>query len=239
MKMDIRVLPDLPSLNLAVLGDMDRLIAEAVSQRGRFAIALSGGHTPANLYSLWAQRDHSSTPWDRIHLFWGDERFVPPDDPLSNYRMIRESLISRVPIPAANVHPFRTELPTPEAAAADYESTLRAFFASAPPQFDVQLMGLGGEGHTASLFPGSPGLQEKTRWVMAVQAPAKPPNRLTFTPVVLNQGRNTYFLVAGAEKRDIIEKLRSEPEGKPSAYPARQLQPSGAVIWFLDRAAAG
>jgi len=239
MKMNTRIFPDLPALNLAVLQDIDRLIADAVSHRGRFAIALSGGHTPASLYSLWSQRDQSSTPWDRIHLFWGDERFVPPDDPLSNYRMTREALISRVPIPEANVHRFHTELPTPEAAAADYESTLRAFFGSAPPQFDLQLMGLGGEGHTASLFPGSPGLQEKTRWVMAVEAPVKPPQRLTFTPVVLNQGRNTYFLVAGEEKRDIIQKLRAEPEGKPSAYPARQLQPVGAVIWFLDREAAG
>lgn len=239
MKMAIRVFPDLPALNRAVLQEIDRLIAEAVSQRGRFAIALSGGHTPAELYALWANRDQSSTPWDRIHLFWGDERYVPSDDPLSNYRMTRETLISHVPIPAANVHRVRTDLPTPEEAAADYEAALRSFFGSAPPQFDVQLQGIGDEGHTASLFPGSPALEEKKRWVMAVVAPANPPRRLSLTPVVLNQGRNTFFLVAGAGKKEIIQKLREEPEGKPSAYPARQLQPSGVVTWFLDQSAAG
>lgn len=239
MKMDMRIFPDLPALNRAVLQVLDRLVADTVSRRGRFAIALSGGHTPAALYALWADHDRFSTPWGRIHLFWSDERFVPSDDPLSNYHMIRETLISHVPIPPANVHRVRTELATPEAAAADYESTLRAFFGSAAPQFDVQLMGLGGEGHTASLFPGSPALEEKKLWVMAVEAPAKPPQRLTFTPVVLNQGRNTFFLVAGLEKRDIIQKLREESEGQPSAYPARRIHPVGAVAWFLDKAAAG
>lgn len=239
MSMPIKVFPDIQALNSAVLEEINRQIAAAVSQRGRFAIALSGGHTPEQLYSLWANRDQSSTPWDRIHLFWGDERYVPADDPLSNFRMTREALISRVPIPAANVHRLRTDLPTPEETAADYDATLRTFFAAGAPQFDVQLMGLGEEGHTASLFPGSPALGEKKRWVMPVVAPANPPRRLTFTPVVLNQGRNTFFLVAGAGKREIIQKLRSEPEGKPSAYPARQLSPTGTVTWYLDQAAAG
>ncbi|HTV60196.1 MAG TPA: 6-phosphogluconolactonase [Verrucomicrobiae bacterium] len=239
MKIPIRVFQDLPALNRAVLEETDRLIAEAVQQRGRFAIALSGGHTPAEFYTLWAQRDRSLTPWDRVHLFWGDERYVPSDDPLSNYRMTLETFISHVPIPQANVHRVRTELATPEETAADYESTLRSFFGSAPPQFDVQLLGLGGEGHTASLFPGSPGLRETKRWVMAVEAPAKPPHRLTFTPVVLNQGRNTYFLVAGSEKREIIQKLRQEPDGNPSGYPALEIRPSGRLAWFLDQSAAG
>jgi len=239
MKMDIRVFPDLPALNGAVLKEIDRLIAEGVAQRGRFAIALSGGHTPEALYTLWAQRDRTLTPWDKVHLFWGDERYVHADDPLSNYRMTRETLISRVPIPTENVHPFRTELPSPEATAADYESTLRGFFGNAAPQFDLQLQGIGEEGHTASIFPGSPALDEKQRWVMPVIAPANPPQRITLTPVVLNQGRNTYFLVAGASKKEIVQKLRSEPEGKPSEYPARRLQPVGGAIWYLDQAAAG
>lgn len=239
MKMSSQVLPDIAALNTAVLEEINRQIQESVAQRGKFSIALSGGHTPEQLYALWANRDHSATPWDHIHLFWSDERYVPSDGPLSNYRMTRESLISKVPIPEENVHRVRTELPTPEEAAADYEATLKSYFGSAAPQFDIQLLGLGEEGHTASLFPGSPALEEKKRWVMAVQAPANPPRRLTFTPMVLNQGRNTFFLVAGAGKREIIQKLRSEPEGKPSAYPARRLSPSGVVTWYLDRAAAG
>lgn len=238
MKMSIQVFPDIAALNAAVMGEINRQIAAAVSERGKFAIALSGGHTPEQLYSLWAKQDHSSTPWDRIHLFWGDERYVPSDDPLSNYRMTRESLISKVPIPPANVHRVRTELPTPKECAAEYEAALRAFFGPGAPQFDIQLQGLGEEGHTASLFPGSPALEEKKRWVMAVEAPAKPPQRLTMTPVVLNQGRNTYFLVAGSGKREIIRKLRNEPDGKLSAYPARRLSPSGVVTWYLDQAAA-
>jgi 6-phosphogluconolactonase len=239
LRMNIQVFPDLAALNAAAFDAINRQIDVAVSAHGRFAIALSGGHTPALLYSLWAKRDHSSASWNRIHLFWSDERYVPSDDPLSNYRMTQETLVSHVPIPAENVHRVRTELPTPEEAAADYESTLRLFFGSSSPQFDVQLLGLGGEGHTASLFPGSPALEEGKRWVMAVQAPANPPHRLTFTPVVLNQGRNTFFLVAGAEKQEIIHKLREEPEGKPSTYPARRLSPTGTVVWFLDQAAAG
>ncbi len=148
------------------------------------------------------------TPWERVHLFWGDERYVPHDDPASNYRMARESLIAHVPIPAENVHPMPTDLPQPEKAAEAYEAELRRFFGTGAPGFDLQLLGLGVEGHTASLFPGSPALEEKERWVAAVVAPAKPPQRLTLTLPVLNQGRNTLFLVTGADKRPIVAALR-------------------------------
>ncbi|MGA9186458.1 MAG: 6-phosphogluconolactonase [Candidatus Acidiferrales bacterium] len=238
MKIDSIVSPDLSALNRAALDEIQRQIASAVAVRGRFAIALSGGHTPAKLYALWADQDRDSTPWNQVHLFWGDERYVPLNDPLSNYRMTREALISRVPIPAANVHPFRTELATPADTAADYEAELRRFFGGAPPEFDVQLLGIGPEGHTASLFPGSPALEEKQRWAAAVRVAAIPPDRLTLTPVVLDRGRNTFFLVAGHDKREILEKIRNEPSGRPSEFPAARIQPSGRVIWFLDRAAA-
>lgn len=127
MKMDTRVFPDLEALSRGVLDELMRIMQDAVARRGRFAIALSGGRTPATLYSLWAQDDKykAATPWDRVHLFWGDERYVPHDDPLSNYRMTRETLIERVPIPSSNVHPFPTELPQPESVAEAYESELR------------------------------------------------------------------------------------------------------------------
>lgn len=236
--MDTRVFPDLDALSRGALDELLRIMQDAVKQRGRFSIALSGGRTPARLYTLWA-KEGAGTPWDRVHLFWGDERYVPHDDPLSNYRMTRETLIDHVPIPATNVHPVPTGLPDPAKAAEAYESQLRAFFGSAPPALDLQLLGLGGEGHTASLFPGSPALEEKQRWVVAVEVEAKPPRRLTMTPVVLNQGRNTFFLVAGADKREILAALRSEPDAGLSKYPAGRIRPPGGTLWFLDQAAAG
>lgn len=242
MKMDERVYDDLDALSHAALADLFRIAKEAIRQRGRFAIALSGGRTPAKLYALWAQTyaEASGAPWDRVHLFWGDERYVDHDDLLSNYRMTREALLSRAPIPAENVHPMPTNCDSPEECAGVYESELRKFFGHAPPSFDLQLLGLGPEGHTASLFPGSPALDEKTRWVAAVEAPATPRQRLTLTPVVLKQGRNTRFLVSGADKRAVVQGLRKQDESSRdnSPYPAARLRFGGNVAWFLDRTAA-
>jgi 6-phosphogluconolactonase len=239
MKLDTRVFPDLEALSRGLLDETLSILKDAVGKRGRFSIALAGGHTPAKMYAMWAENYSAHTPWDKVHLFWGDERYVPQDDLLSNYRMTRETLISRVPLPAANVHPVQTSLAPPEKAAEAYEAELRKFFGSAPPEFDVQLLGLGIEGHTASLFPDSPALDEKQRWVVPVTAPAEPPQRLTFTPIVLNCGRNTFFLVAGANKREIMAALRNEPDGKPSRYPAGRIRPTGRLLWLLDQAAAG
>jgi 6-phosphogluconolactonase len=242
MKMDTRVFPDLDALSRAAFEQLLRVMQDSVEQRGRFAIALSGGHTPAKLYELWAQseRQAAQTPWDRVHLFWGDERYVPHLDPSSNYRMTKETLIAHIPIPPSNVHPMPgpEDFATPQEAAAAYESDLRKFFGVAAPAFDLQLLGLGVEGHTASLFPGSPALEETQRWVAAVDAPAKPPKRLTLTPVVLNQARNTFFLVSGTNKQEIIAALRNEPESTPSQYPAGRIRPAGRVLWFMDQAAA-
>jgi 6-phosphogluconolactonase len=241
MKLDTRTLPDLVSLSRAALEEVLPIIQGAVTKRGRFAIALSGGHTPEKMFSLWAQtaQYRDKTPWDRVHLFWSDERYVPADDPRSNYHMARETLISRVPIPAENVHPIPTSLTPPEECATAYEAELRKFFGSEPPAFDVQLLGIGEEGHTASLFPGSPVLDEKQRWVAAVRVAAEPPQRITLTPVVLNQGRNTFFLVAGEGKRAILSAIRDESSSKPSQYPAARIHPATEPIWFLDQAAAG
>jgi 6-phosphogluconolactonase len=238
MKLDTRVFPDLEALSRGLLDETLSILKDAVAKRGRFSIALAGGHTPAKMYAMWAEKYSAQTPWDKVHLFWGDERFVPQDDLLSNYRMTRETLISHVPLPVANVHPAQTNLAPPEKAAEAYEAELRKFFGSALPEFDVQLLGLGIEGHTASLFPDSPALDEKQLWVVPVTAPAEPPQRLTFTPVVLNRGRNTFFLVAGANKREIMAALRNEPEGKPSQYPAGRIRPTGRLLWLLDQAAA-
>ncbi|MGH9708365.1 MAG: 6-phosphogluconolactonase [Candidatus Acidiferrales bacterium] len=237
MKMETRIFTDIAALNRGTLEEIHKIIADAVAQRGRACVALSGGHTPAQMYALWAAEVHSRTPWDRLHFFWGDERYVAHDDPLSNYRMACETLISRVPIPAANVHPYPTSLRQPQDTADAYEAELRAYFAGAPPEFDVQLLGIGEEGHTASLFPGSPALEEVRRWVAAVEVPATPPRRLTLTPAVLNLSRHTLFLVAGESKRGILGKLRDEANPQTSIYPAARIRPSGQVLWFLDQAA--
>jgi 6-phosphogluconolactonase len=242
MYMDSRVFTDLEALSRGALDELRRVVREAIAQRGRFAIALSGGNTPQEMYKLWAAAANvDGAPWDQVHLFWGDERYVDESDPLSNYRMAREAMIAHLPIPAANVHPMRGPdfFPNPEAAAEEYEGELRKFFGSGPPAFDVQLLGLGVEGHVASLFPGSPALTETQRWVVPVVAPAKPPQRLTLTPAVLNRGRNTFFLVVGENKREIVAALREEPEGKPSRYPAGIIRPEGRSLWFLDKAAEG
>ena len=241
MKLNTRVLPDLISLSRAALEETLAIIQVTVTKRGRFAIALSGGHTPSKMYSLWTQTEQyrDETPWDRVHLFWSDERYVPADDPRSNYHMARETLISHVPIPAENVHPMPTNLSSPEECARVYEAELRKFFGSELPAFDVQLLGIGEEGHTASLFPGSPVLDEKLRWVAAVRVSAEPPQRITLTPVVLNRGRNTFFLVAGESKRAILSAIRDESGSKPSQYPAARIRPATEPVWFLDQAAAG
>jgi 6-phosphogluconolactonase len=242
MKLDTRILPDIDALSRAALEELLSDLQDAIRQRGRGAIALSGGHTPEKMYSLWAANEkyRSETDWNRVHFFWGDERYVPQDDPLSNYRMTRETLLKNVPIPAANIHAVPTNLPTPQQGAEAYEQELRKFFGPAAPAFDVALLGLGPEGHTASLFPDSPALEEKTRWVVPVQVAAVPPNRLTFTLPVLNSSRNTYFLVAGENKRPILAALGAEPDSRLSAYPAGRIRPAdGRVLWFLDQAAAG
>jgi 6-phosphogluconolactonase len=242
MKLDTRILPDIDALSRAALEELLSDLRDAIKQRGRGAIALSGGHTPEKMYSLWAatEKYRSETDWSRVHFFWGDERYVSQDDPLSNYRMTRLTLLEHVPIPAANIHAVPTNLPTPEQSAETYEQELRKFFGSAAPAFDVTLLGLGPEGHTASLFPDSPALEEKTRWVLPVHVAATPPNRLTFTLPVLNSSRNTYFLVAGENKRPILSALRAEPDSRLSAYPAGRILPAdGRVLWFLDQAAAG
>ena len=239
MFFESRIFPTIAEMSEAALAEILRILNDAVSKRGRFSIALAGGHTPAKLYALWAEKYKTQTPWDRVHLFFGDERFVPEDDLLSNYRMARQTLIDHVPIPRENVHPMLTEFPSPDKAAEAYEVELRRFFGEGAPALDVQLLGLGIEGHTASLFPGSPALDEQGRWVLAVSAPAEPPRRLTLTPVVLNQGLNTFFLVAGENKREILTALRSEPQNVPSKYPAGRIRPARGVVWYLDQAAAG
>jgi 6-phosphogluconolactonase len=214
------------------------LLALAVAKSGVFAVALSGGTTPRRLYELLAEPQYREAfPWDRTHWFWGDERFVPWSDQRSNYRMVREALLARAPIPAANIHPIDTNCATAEAAAVVYENTLKSFYGascldSTRPLFDATLLGLGPDGHTASLFPGSSALQERNRWVAAV-LDGGPEPRITLTYPVLESSRCTAFLVAGTDKREMFQRLRSGDQ----QIPAARLRPLGAVCWFVDKAA--
>jgi 6-phosphogluconolactonase len=218
----------------------DWLLTAAVGRQWRFAVALSGGSTPRRLYELLASsRYREAFPWARTHWFWGDERFVPHNSPESNYRMVRESMLSRAPVPAANIHPVQTEGLTPQDAALLYERELKAFYGAATlspdrPFFDVTFLGLGPEGHIASLFPGTAILSERSRWVGAVIG-AKPEPRITLTYPAIESSRAIAFLVAGSTKRAVLERLL---QGDPG-LPATHLHPAqGALRLFVDRAAA-
>ena len=218
----------------------DWLLAEALAKQGRFAVGLSGGGTPRPIYELLATAPYRDTfPWSRTHWFWGDERFVPRDDKRSNYHMTRDAMLSRAPIPEANVHPVPTEGVTPEVAAAKYEAELKAFYGAdrlddAKPLFDVQLLGLGPDGHTASLFPGTAVLAERHKWVAPVLDGKLEP-RITLTYPAVGSAACVAFLVAGEEKREILSRfLRGDP-----ALPAAALTSVGKMRVFTDAAAAG
>jgi len=238
---EIRILTTPQELSEAAAEEVVRNANEAVKARGRFTIALSGGSTPKNLFNLLATNARNALPWDRMYFFWGDERHVPPTDPDSNYRMADEVMLSKVPVPAGNV--FRMDAENPDAArvAEDYEKTLRKFFQLAPgdvPQFDLILLGMGPDGHTASLFPGTAALQEKSRLVVSNWVEKLKTNRLSFTLPVLNAARCVAFLVSGTDKASVLKTVLKE-NASGEQYPAKLVNPSaGKLIWFLDRAAA-
>lgn len=214
---------------------------EAIKQRGRFAIALSGGSTPKSLYTLIAANAKASLPWQQVFFFWGDERHVPPTDAESNYRMAKETILSKVPVPPANIFRIPTENPDASAAAAAYEQTLRKFFAVAPgefPRFDLILLGMGPDGHAASLFPETAALQEKLRLVVANWVEKLHTHRITLTLPVLNAARRVAFLVSGMDKAAVLHEVL-EGTAAGEKYPSKLIRPSnGKLIWFVDRAAA-
>jgi 6-phosphogluconolactonase len=220
-------------------GVADWLLGAAKQKDGAFAVALSGGSTPRALYERWAAPPYRDAfPWARTHLFWGDERFVPHDDAESNFHMAREALLSRVPIPAGNIHPVPTQGASPEAAAATYQRELMDYYgaeALAPerPLFDVTLLGLGADGHTASLFPGAAALGERRFWAVAV-ADAKGLTRITLTYPVLESSRRVAFLVTGKDKSAIFSRLRRGDR----ALPAAQVHTIGELWQFVDADAA-
>jgi 6-phosphogluconolactonase len=214
----------------------------AVSERSSFSLVLSGGATPRRLYRLLAEEPpfRERMPWAETTFFWGDERSVSPDHPDSNYRMAWEAMLSRVPVRAERVHRWPTELP-PEEAARAYEETIRRAFglaAGEPPRFDLVLLGLGADCHTASLFPGSPALGERERLTAAPWVEALGTHRLTLTPLALKAARCVLFLVTGEEKSEALRAALA-PEGDPARCPARAIRPTaGDLLWIADRPAA-
>jgi len=238
---DLRRLTTPQDLFQAAADEVLHAATDAVAQRGRSTIALSGGSTPKNLYTLIAANSSPSLPWEKVFFFWGDERHVPPEDPDSNYRMAQETILSKIPIPPANIFRIPGENPDASAAAEAYEQTLRKFFAVAPgefPRFDLILLGMGPDGHTASLFPETAALQEKSRLVVANWVEKMKTSRITLTLPVLNAARRVAFLVSGADKAAVLHEVL-EGNAPGEKYPSKLVRPSqGKLIWFVDRAAA-
>ena len=232
----MEVLPDPVALARHVA---EWMIALAQGAEGEVRICLSGGSTPKTLYSLLATPEFSGRfPWAKVSWYWGDERFVPYDHPESNYRMTREAMLAKVPVPAERIHPIPTD-GAPDAAAGRYEALLRqtnggSRLDPARPLFDIMLLGLGGDGHTASLLPGDAALEERERWVVAV-AHGRPEVRITLTVPAIESSRQVAFLVAGREKAEILRRIRSGARDLPAA----RIRPVGELIWFVDSAAAG
>ena len=225
----------------------DRFVAaaaQAARARGRFAVALAGGSTPEGLYQrLAAEPYRRQVDWSSVQVFWGDERCVPPDDAASNYRMAREALLDRVPIPAANIHRIRGE-EEPALAAREYETTLREWFGmpAGPPRpgagLDLVLLGLGPDGHTASLFPGSAALLERQCWALAERGPVAPHWRVTLTPVVIRAAREVIFLVTGEGKAPALHRALEGVVGQAAEPAGVVVPPEGEVRWLVDSAAA-
>ena len=228
----VEILADLPALIDRSLELVLEKLHSAIADRNLATIALAGGSTPKPLYEKLAQQN---LPWDKLHVFWGDERYVASDHPDSNQRMARLAWLDRVPIPAENIHPMPTSEADPAIAAQTHEAELRSFFQSQPgefPAFDVILLGIGDDAHTASLFPHTAALQVRDRLITVGNKDGNP--RITFTAPLINAARTVIFMVAGANKYEALTQIFAE-QADESTYPARLIQPQGELWWLLDR----
>lgn len=251
---EIKIYPDHESLARAAAEHIIESGTTAIQNQDRFSLALAGGSTPKLAYELLASDEYAQRlDWKRVHIFWGDERCVPPEHRDSNYRMARQSLLDHVPIPAKNIRRMRAE-EEPIKAALEYEGSLRTFFSLQPDHssdpdvgstgrksFDLVLLGMGDDGHTASLFPSSNALNEPACWVTAVEHNNPPPplvTRLTLTLLVINAAAQVLFLVAGASKSQSLKHVLSPPDLSSPTLPAQLIQPiTGQLLWLVDEAA--
>ncbi|MBR8831247.1 MAG: 6-phosphogluconolactonase [Chroococcopsis gigantea SAG 12.99] len=233
MTKQVQVLEDKTALINKASDLVTDLMQTAIARRGRCTIALSGGSTPKPLYSALSDQ---AIPWDKVYVFWGDERYVPSNHPDSNQLLARTAWLDRIPIPALNIYPMPTDS-DPENDARSYDATLAQFFGVQLPQFpvfDVILLGMGDDGHTASLFPHTPALTVNDRYITLGDKDGQP--RITFTVPLINAARSVVFLVSGESKRPALEQIFASL-GDEKQYPSRLIQPSGDLIWLLDKAA--
>lgn len=238
--MQIAIYPDSDTLSREAAGYVVRMIQQAIGTRGHCMLALAGGSTPQKLYGLLASKPYrDQIDWPVVEIFWSDERCVPPESDESNYAMARESLLNHVPIPASHVHRMPADLADRDAASQAYTVEMQRVFGRRDvPIFDLIQLGMGPEGHTASLFPHQDSLHEQHRLVMPVTVPKPPPPRLTFTPPLLNAARHVLFLVTGSDKAEALKAVLEDPY-QPDEYPAQVVRPTdGEVTWMLDTAAA-
>jgi 6-phosphogluconolactonase len=237
MPTEVRTLSTAAELFQSAAEEFLTLAKEAIEARGKFTVALSGGSTPKTLYSLLATMP--DIPWNKIFFFFGDERDVPPDDPESNYRMVNEALLSKAPIPKENAFRVHTEIKDANTAALEYEQTIQKFFGLKPgefPRFDLIFLGMGPDGHTASLFPGSAALKENRRLFVANWVEKFNAYRLTLTFPVINHAACVTFLAVGQDKAPMVRQVLQE---KQADLPSAQIQPTnGTLVWLLDAAAA-
>jgi 6-phosphogluconolactonase len=239
---EIIICRDVDELNHKAAEQFIELANKAIQRSGQFAVALSGGSTPRTIYSLLASADYRErVDWFRVHLFWGDERCVPPDHPESNFRMVEESLLSRVQIPSGNIHRMKGEK-EPEQAATEYEEYLRQFFHlpnNGVPRFDLIFLGLGEDGHTASLFPDTAALNEKEHLVATVYIEKSKAHRLTLILPVINAGAQVTFLVSGQSKTAIVSDILGS-NSDSFTYPAAKVSPiDGRLTWLVTADTVG
>jgi 6-phosphogluconolactonase len=240
----IHIFPDLDALSHRAAERLIALAQECINSKRHFSLCLSGGNTPRRLYRLLATEYLTQLDWNNIHLFWGDERWVPPNHLDSNYAMAYQELISLVPIPATNIHRIPAEINPPEQAALVYEQEIKKYFFSqgkdiSQASFDLVLLGLGTDGHTASLFPNDPILNEENKLVAAVTAPdyLQPRQRITLTLPILNLANQIFFLVSGEDKKPVLRSILSNQEEASRLYPAARIQSQNLVEWFVDKPA--
>lgn len=234
----VRVHADIDVLYRAAAGVFTQIARKSVTSKGRFLVALSGGKTPLGAYKLLSQSPYRElVAWSKTHVFWGDERCVPSDDDRNNARSAMQALLEHVPIPKDQIHPIPTEQP-PEKAAEQYEALLRRFFPDGAPRFDLILLGLGEDGHTASLFPGSPALDERDRWVKEVFLQKSDMLRVTLTVPAIVEAETIVFLVQGSDKAEALKKVLQGPY-RPQELPAQLIRPKrGELLWLVDDEAA-
>ena len=242
-KSAIQIVADVEAISRKAAEIIMGLMAETLNTKTHFSIALSGGSTPKSLFTLLADDVSLRTQvdWDKVHFFWGDERHVPPDHPDSNFRMAYEAMLSKVPVQETNIHRVRAEEQDASKAAEEYEDELRTFFNLKPgelPYFDCVLLGMGPDGHTASLFPGTEALHEQKRLVVSNWVEKFQSHRITLTAQAINNADCIIFLVSGEEKAEVLREVL-EGENNPELFPSQLIKPNhGKLLWLVAQSAA-